>query len=509
MIHDNSIIAKDQVGNDIHPESPSRILMRLWKCRGTNLILDEWNHHRWQEQTKLFQELEQKLLQSIRLNPFDAVHSYYPIPSGELGITRVGSGGAQQLLWHVCALGCSFIVISTIHRQNPSACIERPFIIGSSLLHRACEAYCDASTIEYLTNFYSDRREERDEQNQTPLSIVLWNNHPESVNLIKVLVTERLMRHPEGLVVPCRGDQRTWKILNELTVSYSFLSFQFTPDVLQRGADPIIFVSCDFPFSTAQKERHLIIKVGVSQCKDILLNIHRCWLPLLELTLDSIEDISIMKIVTRIESLQRLHIRGHIFSQQHASHLIQIIVNLKNRLTHLTLRLTYTHDSTPKLNVSSLYVLEYLDLRSTFLCTDSVESLIELISTTKSLKSLQLGDNNIGEIGMRRIYNALRTNKTIKKLSIQQASMDGLLTVLEYYNTALEAISCFFDPDIERKAMFWTDANKYGRGHIFQGQISKADFVDLLIRIPNLEDNKKLNILFALLKVNPMVWSKK
>lgn len=453
------------------------MLERLWRLRRED---DE------------FEQIECELMNAVQCT-MKAAHTYFSITGSPSELY------ASQLLWHVCALGCSFDAIVRVHYENETACRERQALQGSLPLHVACKARCDVKTIKFLVKQYPDAREELDDQMNYPLHTVLLT-HPNRADLVFDLLSPKAST---DLTVPWRSRFPT-EILDALINTHQSIALESNP--MNTNSENVIFSSTRFHEFCTQIQESLHITVGQQHLEETLLTLSRYRVPLVALNVKFFEEIPVQSLGA-IDTLRYVFLQKGTMSHDGFSDLLRFLARQRH-LTRLHVRSSRTLQGMSPMLLLGLTQLEHLDLGHNSVGPSLAEPIAQILLDTTKLVHLDIGGNHIGALGMHRIYNALCHNKTVQRLDVMGESADGLLVMLQNHNTTLHSIRASLD--VQQQVTYWGIANQCGRGKLYLENFTKQDFVELLLEARETSTMVGLsedNMFYALLATNPALWS--
>ena len=454
------------------------LLKRLWSLR---------------REDDTFDQIECELTDAVRCNP-NAAHSYYSIAGNP------SERQASRLLWHVCALGCSFDVVLRVHFENETACRERQSFQGSLPLHVACKApHCDVTTISFLVKQFPAGRDELDEEMNYPLHIVLLS-HPDRAALARVLQTPQTLT---DLTVPWQ-DRFPLDILDALVGVHQFIALETNP--MNAGSQNVIFASTRFHGFCNEIAESLHITIGQQHLEDTLMALNRYRVPLVALNTKFFEELPVRGIA-QIHTLRYLFLQKGTIPHDTFADLLQVL-STKDNFTRLHIRSSRSLRGSSPVRLLALTQLEYLDLGHNTIGPSLAEPLAAVLLATTTLQHLDIGGNDIGVPGMRQIYHALRHNKTVQRFDLMGESTDGLLSMLKQHNMTLQSIRT--SQDVQEQVAYWGMANYCGRGKLCEEHFTKEDLVNLLVTTRTTSKGKTFGVVdmfYALLGTNPALWS--
>jgi Leucine Rich repeat len=453
------------------------LLERLWSLR---------------REDNEFEQIECELMNAVQCNP-TAAHSHFSITGSPSELY------ASRLLWHVCALGCSFDAIVRVHYENETACRERQALQGSLPLHVACKALCDVNSIRFLVKQYPDARDEPDEQMNYPLHIVLLT-HPNRADLVFDLLSSKTSK---DLAVPWRS-RFPMDILDALIRTQQSIALESNP--MNTNSQNVIFSSTRFHGFCSQIRESMHITVGQQHLEETLIALSRYRVPLVALNIKFFEEIPVQSLGA-IDTLRYVFLQKGTITHEALTELLHLLARQRH-LTRLHIRSSRTLRGASPMALLGLAQLQHLDLGHNSVGPSLAEPIAQVLLDTTTLQHLDIGGNHIGEPGMHQIYSALCHNKTLQRLDIMGESADGLLAMLENHNSTLQSIRA--SHDVQEQVAYWGMANQCGRGKLCLGNFTKHDFVELLLEARDKSTKvgfSEDNMFYALLATNPAVWS--
>lgn len=168
-------------------------------------------------------------------------------------------------------------------------------------------------------------------------------------------------------------------------------------------------------------------------------------------------------------------------------------------------------------NNTRFHHLKTLDLTHNNLTIQSVQILVESLTTNGTLQNLILSENPmIGDEGTRLISQALNLNSTLKVLSLAVCNITNkgiryLADCLQGHNTTLSRLYLFGNPyDHESKdkvqLTYWLDLNACGR-QTFQKTTTSTCRISMISQsLAKAAQQNRHDIIYGLLKESPHVW---
>lgn len=132
-------------------------------------------------------------------------------------------------------------------------------------------------------------------------------------------------------------------------------------------------------------------------------------------------------------NINEIYIHNCQLSSQHIIDLLSTILKLENNLKSLRLEYLYFENDDMRISffeaLDSIFApdikIDYISLRGNTLTDEIIKRNVPAIQSNFSLKSLNLSDNKITDLGANLVFRILRTNNFLKEISLSNNKITG------------------------------------------------------------------------------------
>ena len=424
----------------------------------------------------------------------------------KISLYSVGGFRNQSVLWHLCTTKCRFEIIAGVHNAFLEGRAPKPVPHPGRVVYAACKAHCDVETIRFLAERYPEGNTRLDLQNRA-LTIALASDHPEIVELFRILYRRDTMVPPDLMCIPSKNGY-PGEILD--TVIGCHQSVGCECDTLD-GMSARNFIAIQATSRRGETSGSIRVLLHVDYLNPFLMTLIRRQAPLVALTTDLFEEIPVHAI-GMLETLRMVRLNEGTISNDTLADLIAAL-SVQDNLKELEIKTTYLQFASP-LPFRGMTNLQHLDLHGNRLGPNFAQPLAELLLATAALVSLKIGGNSIGREGTELIIDALRHNRSVEKLAIDDDSVDSLLHLLKHHNSTLNDVSVSTVDGLRvslPQVKFWLDVNRCGRRMLSLEDATKEDVVLVIGEVLGMssfanKDSRKVGVCYELLKTNPGLW---